>query len=190
MVFTCVLLLSPAWAQTSGIAGVVRDTSQAVLPGVTVEASSPALIEKVRTVVTDNQGRYRIVDLRPGTYTVTFNLPWLQRRRRREGVSNMTTGFTATVNADLAVGALEETITVTGASPLVDTQNVRTQTVASDELLDVLPTGTNTLTALVKLTPGLGPPPQARGDVGGSTGYYWANRVGDFHGRGGLVPDF
>ena len=99
-------------ATASGIAGVVRDTSGAVLPGVTVEAASPALIEKVRTVVTDGEGRYNIVDLRPGTYVVTFTLPGFSTFRR-EGIE-LTGGFTATVNADMKVGALEETITVTG----------------------------------------------------------------------------
>jgi hypothetical protein len=112
-----VLLLAPStWAQqASGIAGVVRDTSGAVLPGVTVEASSPALIEKVRTVVTDGEGRYNIVDLRLGTYTVTFGLPGFSTVRR-EGIE-LTAGFTATVNAEMRVGALAETVTVTGASP-------------------------------------------------------------------------
>jgi hypothetical protein len=72
----CILCVPPAALaqQTSAIAGVVRDTSGAVLPGVTVEAASPALIEKVRTVVTDDQGRYNIVDLRPGAYVMTFTL--------------------------------------------------------------------------------------------------------------------
>src|SRR3989441_5335882 len=113
-----------AWAQadTGTIAGVVRDTSGAVMPGVTVEAASPALIEKVRVVVTDGQGLYKIVDLRPGVYTVTFALTGFNTFRR-EGVE-LTTGFTATVNADLKVGAVEETVTVTGASPVVDVQNV------------------------------------------------------------------
>ena len=101
--------------QASGIAGLVRDTSGAVLPGVTVEAASPALIEKVRSVVTDGEGRYNIVDLRPGTYTVTFTLPGFSTFRR-EGIE-LTAGFTATVNADMRVGALEETVTVTGAEP-------------------------------------------------------------------------
>src|SRR5262245_50398302 len=102
------LLLTPAaWAQSSGIAGVVNDTSGAVLPGVTVEATSPALIEKVRTVVTDGQGRYNIVDLRPGTYDVTFSLTGFNTSKR-EGVV-LTAGFTATVNASMTVGALEET---------------------------------------------------------------------------------
>ena len=111
--------------QASGIAGVVRDASGAVLPGVTVEAASPALIEKVRTAVTDGEGRYNIVDLRPGTYVVTFSLAGFNTFKR-EGIA-LTAGFTATVNADMRVGALEETITVTGAAPLVDTQNVRQQ---------------------------------------------------------------
>src|SRR5437762_1116292 len=104
------------------IGGVVKDQSGAVLPGVTVEAASPALIEKVRTAVSDDQGVYRIVDLRPGVYTVTFTLPGFGTFRR-EGVE-LTTGFTATVNADMKVGSLEETLTVSGAAPLVDTQNV------------------------------------------------------------------
>ena len=114
------LIPSAAYAQAS-ITGVVRDASGAVLPGVTVEAASPALIEKVRSVVTDGTGQYRIVDLRPGTYTVTFTLPGFNTVKR-EGIE-LTGSFTATVNADLQVGALEETITVTGESPIVDVQS-------------------------------------------------------------------
>src|SRR5262249_43368979 len=117
--------------QAASIAGIVRDTTGAVLPGVTVEAASPALIEKVRSAVTAGEGQYRIVDLRPGTYTVTFSLAGFNSLKR-EGVE-LTAGFTATINADLRVGALEETVTVTGASPLVDTQNVRQQRSVSDE---------------------------------------------------------
>ena len=113
-------------ASASGIAGVVRDTSGAVLPGVTVEASSPALIEKTRSVVSDTEGRYNIIDLRPGTYLVTFSLSGFNMFRR-DGIE-LTSGFTATVNADMQVGALTETITVTGESPLVDTRNARKQT--------------------------------------------------------------
>src|SRR5215467_8172653 len=121
---TFLVALAPtvALAQSTGIAGVVRDTSGAVLPGVTVEASSPALIERVRTVATDSQGQYKIVDLRPGTYEVTFTLTGFSTVKR-EGIE-LPAQFTATVNADLRVGALEETITVSGASPVVDTQNV------------------------------------------------------------------
>src|SRR3989442_13438300 len=115
-----------AWAQVAssgGIAGIVRDATGAVLPGVTVEAASPALIEKARTVVSDDHGQYKIVDLRPGLYAVTFTLPGFGTVKR-EGVE-LTTGFTATVNAEMKVGSLQETVTVTGASPVVDTQNVR-----------------------------------------------------------------
>ena len=137
------LLLLPAAALAQGvsaaaIAGVVRDTSGAVLPGVTVEASSSALIEKVRTVVTDDQGRYQIIDLRPGTYTVTFTLAGFSTLRR-EGVE-LTTGFTATVNGDLTVGSVEESVTVTGEAPLVDTRSSVQQTSLQAAVLDALPT--------------------------------------------------
>jgi hypothetical protein len=106
-----VLVPTIAFAQAS-VTGTVRDTSGAVLPGVTVEASSPALIEKVRTAVTDGTGQYRIVDLRPGVYTVTFALPGFNTSRR-EGIE-LTGSLTAAVNAELRVGSLEETVTVTG----------------------------------------------------------------------------
>jgi hypothetical protein len=105
--------------------GLAKDTSGAVLPGVTVEASSPALIEKVRTVATDGEGRYNIVDLPPGAYIVTFTLAGFGTFRR-DGIS-LSSGFTATVDAVMRVGALEEPITVSGSSPVVDTQNVRKQ---------------------------------------------------------------
>jgi hypothetical protein len=137
-----VLFLLPAlaWAQaeSGNIAGAVRDASGAVMPGVTVEAASPAMIEKVRVVTTDGQGLYRIVDLRPGTYTVTFTLPGFGTVKR-EGIA-LTTGFTANVNAELKVGSLEETITVTGEAPVVDTQNVQQQQTLSREILDAIPT--------------------------------------------------
>ena len=108
--------LFPAIAYAQGsVTGVVKDSSGAVLPGVTVEASSPALIEKVRSVVTDGTGQYRIVDLRPGTYSVTFTLTGFSTVRR-EGIE-LTGSFVATVNADLKVGSLAETITVTGETP-------------------------------------------------------------------------
>src|SRR5438128_2261832 len=112
-----------AFAQTgSGIAGTIKDASGAVLPGVTVDASSPALIEKVRTVVTDGQGLYNFTDLRPGSYTVTFTLPGFNTVKR-DGIV-LTTSFTATVNAELSVGNVQETITVSGAAPTVDVQNL------------------------------------------------------------------
>ena len=148
------LLLTPAagWAQQAAgnISGVVRDTSGAVMPGVTVEAASPALIEKVRAVVTDSQGRYQIIDLRPGVYTVTFTLPGFSTFRR-DGFE-LTSGFTATVNAELRVGSLEETVTVTGEAPLVDIRNVRQQTQLSRETLESIP-GTGRLPALYQVLP-------------------------------------
>src|SRR4029434_2160314 len=106
---------------TASIAGVVQDASGAILPGVTVEASSPALIEKVRTVVTDSAGQYKIEQLRGGVYTVTFTLSGFSTLRR-EGIE-LSGSFTATVNAELKVGSLAETLTVTGESPLVDLQS-------------------------------------------------------------------
>jgi hypothetical protein len=124
-------------ADSGDIAGVVKDGSGAVMPGVTVEAASPAMIEKVRSVVTDSQGFFRIVDLRPGLYSVTFTLPGFSTFKR-EGIE-MTSGFTATVNAEMKVGTLEETVTVSGTAPVVDTQNVIQQTTIPRETLDALP---------------------------------------------------
>src|ERR1041385_7746509 len=140
LIVGCVLLPATAWAQadSGNIAGVVRDTSGAVMPGVTVEAASPALIEKVKSVVTDSQGLYRIVDLRPGSYTVTFTLPGFSTFKR-EGL-DLTTGFTATVNAEMKVGALEETVTVSGEAPVVDTQSIRQTTTVQRGTLDALRT--------------------------------------------------
>jgi hypothetical protein len=119
------------------ITGTVKDTSGAVLPGVTVEAASPALIEKVRTVVTDGSGQYRIVDLRPGDYSVTFSIPGFSTFRR-DGIE-LTGAFTATINAELRVGSLEETVTVTGESPIVDVQSVRRQTIIDGDVIKELP---------------------------------------------------
>jgi hypothetical protein len=154
------------WAQTSaGIVGVARDTTGAVLPGVTVEASSPALIEKVRAAVTDGQGRFNITDLRPGTYAVTFTLPGFATFKR-EGIE-LSAGFTATANADMKVGGLEETVMVTGASPVVDIQNVRTQQVMNVEVLESLPSGQRDLGQYASLTLGA---TAAANDVGGDNG--------------------
>ena len=176
-------IASAQQASASGIAGVVKDTSGAVLPGVTVEASSPALIEKTRSVVTDNEGRYNIVDLRPGSYTVNFTLPGFNTFRR-DGIE-LTSGFTAVVNADLQVGALTETVTVTGESPLVDTRNARKQTVVSADLLNVLPSSVKNLNNLVALTPGF------RGNEGFDvTGAYVGQIGGTYHGKGGTNVQF
>jgi len=132
-------ILTPvmAFAQAS-ITGVVKDSSGAVLPGVTVEASSPALIEKTRTAVTDGTGQYRIVDLRPGTYAVTFSLSGFNTVRR-DGIE-LTGTFTGTVNAELQVGSLQETITIAGESPIVDVQSVRRQTTVDGDVIASLPT--------------------------------------------------
>ena len=155
LLFVCsVLLPTPARAQTAlsgSIAGVVRDSSGAVLPGVTVEASSPALIERTRTVTTDENGVYRIVGLVPGPYTVTFSLQGFSTVRR-DGIE-LTTGFTAQVNGDLSVGGVEETVTVSGAAPLVDTQNVLSRNVFSDKVLDQLLAHGQTTTSIIQSTP-------------------------------------
>jgi hypothetical protein len=153
-----------AFAQTTGIAGVVKDSTGAVMPGVTVEASSPALIERMRTVTTDAQGQYKIVDLRPGTYTVTFTLPGFSTVKR-EAIELPAT-FTATVNADLRVGALEETVTVSGASPVVDMQNVIKRQVVAKDTIDAMPTSKNWSTIGV-MTIGVS---SNQNDVGGSAG--------------------
>jgi len=130
------LLPSVVLAQAT-IAGVVRDASAAVLPGVSVEASSAVLIEKVRGVVTDGTGQYRLTDLLPGTYVVTFSLQGFTTVKR-EGVAVSGSGV-ITLNADLRVGELTETITVTGAAPIVDTQSVRREIVLNNETLSTLP---------------------------------------------------
>jgi hypothetical protein len=150
---TLLLLPGAAWAQSTGnIAGLVTDATGAILPGVTVETASPALIEKTRSVATDGQGRYLVEALPPGTYTVTFTISGF-RSVRREGIQ-LTTGFTANVNAELSVGAVEETVTVAGATPLVDVQNVRTQNVLQREVLDTLPTN-KSMHGYASLTVGL-----------------------------------
>ena len=130
-----------AQASTGSIAGTVRDASGAVLPGVTVEASSPALIEKVRTGTTNEAGQYRVVDLRPGVYTVSFKLPGFSTVVREN--IELEANFTAPINVEMRVGSLEESITVTGESPVVDVQTSERLEVVSDELIDSLPTSRN-----------------------------------------------
>ena len=124
------------YAQAS-IAGTVRDVSGAVLPGVTVEAASPALIEKARSVTTDGSGQYRIENLRPGVYSVTFGLAGFSGVKR-EGIELSGT-FVATVNAEMRVGAVEETVTVTGASPVVDVQSANRERVLTAEVINNAP---------------------------------------------------
>jgi hypothetical protein len=131
-----VLLPSLAFAQAT-IAGVVRDASAAVLPGASVEAASPALIEKTRTVVTDGTGQYRITDLPPGSYILTFSLPGFSTVKR-DGLEVSGSGVMS-VNVELRIGTVEETVTVTGESPLVDTQSVRREVVLDNDTLSTLP---------------------------------------------------
>jgi Carboxypeptidase regulatory-like domain/TonB-dependent Receptor Plug Domain len=158
-----VFLLAPAVADAqSAFSGIVRDSSGAVLPGVTVEASSPVLIEKTRTAVTDGEGRYSIVDLRPGTYLVVFTLTGFNTFRR-EGLE-LPANFTMQINADLRVGSLEESITVTGDAPVVDVQSTQRTQVLNRELLDAIPSARN-YSGLAALMPGVR---MSNTDVGGN----------------------
>jgi hypothetical protein len=156
-----VLLPSAAMAQAT-IAGVVRDASGAVLPGVVVEATSPALIEKVRSVVTDGSGQFRIIDLRPGTYTVSATLPGFSVVRR-EGIE-LSGAMTATIPIEMRVGGLQETITVTGETPVVDVQSVRRQTTLDNEVLTTVPTA-RSWAATAVLIPGIVTQAGASADV-------------------------
>jgi hypothetical protein len=149
-VFAALVCLPASLYAQAAITGVVKDTSGAVLPGVTVEAASPQLIEKVRTAVTDGSGQYRIIDLRPGTYTVTFTLTGFNAVRR-EGIE-LTGSFVSTVNIELRVGSLQETITVSGQSPIVDVQSISRQTTVSGEVIASLPTS-RSYGALFQLVP-------------------------------------
>src|SRR6185295_19107714 len=132
------LVLRPtlAYAQAT-LTGVVRDPSDAVLPGVTVEASSPTLIEKVRTAVTDGSGQYRITEVPPGTYTLTVTLTGFTTVKR-EGVE-VTGSAVFPINIQMRVGAVAETITVTGETPVVDTQSARRQSVLGKDIIAALP---------------------------------------------------
>src|SRR5205823_6848104 len=160
-----VLAFTAARADAQGaIAGIARDTSGAVLPGVTVEAASPALIERTRTVVTDESGLYKIVELRPGTYAVTFSLEGFSSFKR-DGVE-LPANFTATINAEMKVGSLEESITVSGQSPVVDLNNAAAQQILPRSVIDAVPTG-KSLWSIGSLVPGVVLSGQ---DVGGSRG--------------------
>ncbi len=182
VLFTALLLLvvtqSTAWAQT--IAGTVRDATGGVLPGVTVEASSPSLIEKTRSAVSDGSGQYQIVSLASGVYTVTFILPGFNSIRR-QGIE-LSENFTANVNADMKVGGVEETITVSGSSPVVDVQSVGAQRrVMTREVLDTIPIARNIAAAGV-LIPGATVSGASNGgrDVGGNAAMQQATIT--FHG--------
>jgi hypothetical protein len=179
------LLFLPALARAqaaSSIAGLVTDATGAVLPGVTVETTSPALIEKVRSAITDGQGQYRIVDLPPGRYRVTFALPGFGGLTR-DGI-DLGSGFTATINAQLSVGDVTETITVSGQGPLVDVQNTRAQQVLTNEVINVIPNARG-FSSFVALTPGIRQNPSFH-DVGGmrsdngADGSIWGSRTNEF----------
>lgn len=162
--FACVVFLPSVARAQAVITGTVKDVSGAVLPGVTVEASSPALIEKVRVAVTDGSGQYRIEELRPGTYTVTFTLTGFNTLKR-EGLE-LSGSFTASIDGELVVGALEETITVVSESPVVDVQSVRRQVTIGDEVIKALPS-TRTFRTFVASVPGISTGAE---DVGGLSG--------------------
>ena len=180
-VLVALLMLGASTASAQGIAGTVTDDTGGVLPGVTVEAASPALIEGVQTAFTDGQGLYAFTALQTGTYAVTFTLPGFSTIVR-EGVV-LTANFTATIDAAMQVGGIEETITVTGASPLVDVQNTVAQSALSTELLETLPTGLKAIaSSLITLVPGV----TGTADVGGTSGLYRSNGQSGglfFHGK-------
>ncbi len=172
VIWAVLLLAVPAHVsaqQGSGIAGTVRDASGAVLPGVTVEVSSPALIEKTRSATTDGEGKFSIIQLRPGVYSVAFTLPGFSTVKRDN--IELTSDFTATVNADMKVGGVEETITVAAESPVVDVQSITQRTVMTREVMDTIPTGRN-IQAIGIMIPGTSLSPGGGGalsrDVGGS----------------------
>src|SRR4030095_6999737 len=162
------LVMLPGLAAAQGsIAGVVRDSSGAVLPGVTTEATSPVMIA-ARSAVTDGSGQYKILDLRPGVYTVTFTLTGFSTVKR-EGIE-LVGAFAALANAELKVGSVTETITVTGEAPVVDVQSVTRQRVFTKDVVDAIPAGRSYID-LAGLVPGLSARQPGRGtlaDIGGT----------------------
>jgi hypothetical protein len=194
------LLLVPTAARAqAAITGLVKDVSGGVLPGVTVEVASPVLIEKARTVATDASGQYRVVDLRPGTYTVTVSLTGF-KTVKRDGIE-LTGTFVATVNADLSVGGLEETVTVSGQSPTVDVQSVLVQQTLSSNVIAAIPSSRNA-SGIQSLIPGLnvsqagvavggGDSGGAAGGMGGLAGtIHGGNQYGSRTKTDGLNTDF
>ena len=183
VVVTFLSVPSAVLAQDAEIAGVVTDNTGGILPGVTVEASSPALIEQSRVVFTDSQGAYRIIALNPGEYTVTFTLPGFTTVIR-EGIT-LTATFSANVDVQMSVGGVEETITVTGESPLIDVQTVTQTEALTTEVLAELPTG-RSFQNLGILVPGV-QVPLSQQDVGGADGANWQTM--EVHGsRGDQMP--
>jgi hypothetical protein len=163
LVLLLLLVVFPREARAqSAIAGGVKDTTGAVMPGVTVEATSPALIEGTRTVATDAAGLYKIIDLRPGTYTVTFTLTGFSTIKR-EGLE-LPANFTATVNAEMKIGSVEESVTVSGQSPVVDMQQASRTQVLTRDMIDALPS-TRNMQLVGSMVPGV---QQSGPDVGGA----------------------
>src|SRR5437870_7441672 len=166
VVITACLAAAPGSASAqSGFAGMVKDTTGAVLPGVTVEASSPALIESRRSAVTDEKGQYKIIDLRPGTYAVTFTLPGFSTLKR--DAIELAANFIAPLNVELEVGGVAETVTVTGETPLVDTQSATNQQVLPLQLVDTVPMGGRNIQSIGAVLTGI---TQSLPDVGGAQG--------------------
>src|SRR5687768_10675967 len=165
LALTMSAVASVAYAQGT-LAGVVRDATGAVLPGVTVEAASPALIERVRTTVTDASGQYRIVDLRGGMYVVTYTLAGFSTASRED--VRLAGEAIVTVNVDMRVGDLAETITVTGDAATVDVQSTTRQQVMTRDVIDILPTGRN-YTSFGQLLPGVNTSARDAGGAGGDT---------------------
>jgi hypothetical protein len=164
------LLLVPSVTSAQAISGTVTDATGNILPGVTVEARSPVLIEQVRTALTNGAGQYQIVELRPGTYSVTYTLTGFSTLVR-EGIE-LTSGFTANLDVQLRVGTLTETVIVTGATPLVDVQNVTKHTVATREIIDTIPAA-RSFQGVGVLIPGIvlgGQTNNIIQDVGGQSG--------------------
>jgi hypothetical protein len=167
---TASLLLVATVTSAQAISGTVTDATGNILPGVTVEARSPALIEQVRTAVTNGSGQYQIVELRPGTYSVAYTLTGFSTLVR-EGIE-LTSGFTATLDVQLRVGTITETVIVTGATPVVDVQNVAKHTVATREIIDTIPAA-RSFQGVGVLIPGIVTGGQTNNiiqDVGGQSG--------------------
>jgi Carboxypeptidase regulatory-like domain len=183
----CVVLLglpSALFAQALGtIAGVVKDSSEAVLPGVVVEASSPVLIEKTRSATTDGRGQFSIINLPPGTYNVTFNLTGFASVNRQD--VNVSIGITTNVGITMKVGNVAETVTVSGETPIVDLQSTAQTTAANAKAFKELPTGGSWVN-MAQLVPAINSAFFGNRDVGGLQGDQTGTQVSV---HGGLAGD-
>ena len=167
------LLVLPAGAAAQGsIAGQVTDNTGGVLPGVTIEAASPALIEGSRVAVSDGAGLYTIIDLRPGTYSVTYTLPGFGTQVRDQ--IELQGDVTLNLDVAMSVGGIEETVTVSGAAPVVDVQQVQRIEVMTKEVQEAIPTGRSSWSYAL-LIPGV---KVHKADVGGSAGAQQSEMMG------------